>query len=108
MQEAIKTENIEEIDKLLRNGHDPNEKIEKGQTLIFQTENINILKLLIEYGANPNTTDEYGFTVSDYTDNAEILLLLKSESENQTSKFVKYRGTFRLKGKRGKTKKNRG
>lgn len=104
MQEAIQTDNLEEIEKLLANGYDPNEKATHGQTFLFQTENIKVMKLLIEYGADPKTEDEYGFTVSDYTDNAEILSLLKTEI--QAPKFAKYRGTQKSKSKRGKTKKN--
>jgi len=105
MQEAIINENLEEIEKLLQSGYDPNEQVENGQTLLFQTENIKILKLLLDYGADPKTEDEYCFTVSDYTDNNEILSLMKSEIH--PNKFVKYRGTLKIKVKRGKTKKNR-
>jgi ankyrin repeat protein len=104
MQNAIETENLEQIENLLTNGHDPNEIIENGQTLLFQTSNINIIKLLLEYGADPKAVDEYGFTVSDYTDNAEIISLIKAETK--PTKFSKYKSTIKSKTNRGKTKKN--
>jgi len=104
MQSAIQNEELEIIEKMLSDGHDPNEIISHGQTLLFQTNNIKILKLLLDYGADPKSEDEFGFTVSDYTDNSEILSLMKTES-NQP-KFVKYRATIKSKTKRGKTKKH--
>lgn len=105
MQSAIQNEELEIIEKMLSDGHDPNEIVSHGQTLLFQTNNIKILQLLLDYGANPKAEDEFGFTVSDYTDNSEILSLMKTE--NNQPKFVKYRATIKSNTKRGKTKKNK-
>ena len=103
MQQAIETEDLEKIEEMLQNGSDPDEKIDHGQTLLFQTTNVKIIKLLLEYGADPKTVDEYGFSISDYTDNPEILSLINSECK--PVKFKNYKCTYKSKGNRGKTKK---
>ena len=68
-----------------------------------------ILSLLLEYGANPKLEDQYVYTIQDYTDDDKIISLL-NENRNpiiitSSDKFNKYRGTFRGKTDRAKTRK---
>lgn len=58
---------IKIIDALLKNGADPNIKIDDGRTLLYlavHSENVKCVKTLLDAGANPNlTNDDY----CDYT-----------------------------------------
>jgi hypothetical protein len=109
MQKTIEENSLEELRIILESGADPNMKSAEGRPMIFLTENIEILSLLLEYGANPKLEDQYGFTIQDYTDDDKIISLL-NENRNpiiitSSDKFNKYRGTFRGKTDRAKTRK---
>ena len=110
MELVIKSENLGEIENLLTEGYNPNEKTENNTPLIFLTENVAIIKLLLEYGADPKAVDEYGFTIEDYTDDEELKKLI-NEPRNpiivSSTKFIKYRGTIKSIKKTNKTRRSR-
>jgi len=109
MQKAVEENLIEELRTILESGADPNTKTVEGRPMIFLSENLEILSLLLEYGANPKLEDQYGFTVQDYSDDDKIISLLNENREpiiiSSSDKFIKYRGTFRSKSDRAKTRK---
>ena len=109
MQQAVEANLVEELRTILESGADPNTKNAEGRPMIFLSENLEILSLLLEYGANPKLEDQYGFTVQDYTDDDKIISLLNENREpiiiSSSEKFNKYRGTFKGKSDRAKTRK---
>jgi hypothetical protein len=109
MQQAVEANLVEELRTILESGADPNTKNAEGRPMIFLSENLEILSLLLEYGANPKLDDQYGFTVQDYTDDDKIISLLNENREpiiiSSSEKFNKYRGTFKGKSDRAKTRK---
>ena len=109
MQQAVEANLIEELRTILELGGDPNTKTAEGRPMLFLTENLEIISLLLEYGANPKLEDQYGFTVQDYTDDDKIVSLLNENREpiiiSNSEKFNKYKGTFKAKSDRAKTRK---
>ena len=108
MQHAVEENLVEELRTILESGADPNAKTAEGRPMIFLSENLEILTLLLEYGANPKLEDQYGFTLQDYTDDDKIISLLNENRESiiiTSEKFNKYRGTFKQKSDRAKTRK---
>lgn len=72
---------IEDLERLLKNGVDPNAKDNRGSTpLHIAVSNycdIKIIRVLLEYGANPNEKNTRGSTPLHVTDcNIELIRLL--------------------------------
>ena len=108
MEDAIKNNNLDLVNKLLNEAYDPNEKDLSGNPLIFATENIAIIDLFLKYGLDPKITDIYGFTLSDYASNPELKEKLDIELNSiiiDPPKFTRYRATNKSSKKRAKTRK---
>jgi len=69
---------IKIIDALLKNGADPNIKIDDGRTLLYlavNSENVKCVKTLLDAGANPNLTNDDTCNYTPLTAACEIVNL---------------------------------
>ena len=76
-----KSDDFDEVKKLLAEGVDPNSRDAKGITALMTTSDIDVAKLLIEHGADVNMQDKKGWTAlhycaedSDYEEMAKFLI----------------------------------
>ena len=99
MESAVTNGELEVVRSLLETN--PSVPI---NSLLFLTTNPEMIKLLLFYGADPTVPDEHGFYVTDYIDDPQIVTLLTT-CEPKSAKFIKYRGTYRAKEKRAKTRR---
>ena len=99
MESAVSNGELEVVRSLLQTN--PSTPI---NPLLFLTTDPEIIKLLLLYGADPTIPDEYGFRVTDYIDDPQVVALFTA-GEPKSAKFIKYRGTYRAKANRAKTRR---
>ena len=87
--EAVKSNEIEEVKKLIKEGADVNVVDKNGATALHKAsywDHSEIVKMLIEAGANVNVVNKYGITalhLASLLGHSEIVKILKEAGAKQ-------------------------